>query len=343
MVNVVFLKDLAVLILSSIVLIYSGIVVVRSLVKLSYRLHVKEYILAFVLLAFSTSIPELFVGITSALNKSSILSLGNVIGANIMDVTFVIGVAAIIARRFPFRKKLVRSTSIYAVGIAAMPVALAAFGNELSRIDGIILIAVFFLYMWKMVKERKEEKKKLKGKEALEDGTKLKDAKGIKRIYFKIKNKLYFNIIMFVIGIALVFFSADYVTKAAINIAYELNLPRLLIGMILVAIGTTLPELVLEARIALTKMRDMAFGDPLGSVVINSTFIIGLVSLIYPIKIESIYFYTGGLFMIAATSLIAIMLNIKKELTWKDGILLLIVYMVFLIVQLSVKAVTEAL
>ncbi len=342
MVGVMFVKDLAILIISSVALIYSGLLVVRSLIKISYKMHVREYILSFVLLAMSTSIPELFVGITSALNKTPVLSLGNIIGANIMDVTFVIGVAAIVARRFPINTGLVRSTSIYAVGIAAVPIILALIGDGLSRIDGVILIIIFFVYMNRVLKQRKGLKSYLsikEEKEVLEEVKNSKEDSKLRRVYLRIKDEISFNFVLFVIGMALVFLSANFVTRSATGLAQDLGLSQLLIGMIIVSIGTTLPELVLEARIVIARRRDMAFGDPLGSVVVNSTFILGLVAFISPFSISSYSFYTGAMFLIAATSLLAIMLNTRKMLTWKDGVLMIIFYLIFIITQFSIKAI----
>lgn len=336
------IKDLTTLLLSSIALIYSGLLVVKSLVKLSYKLHVKEYILSFVLLAFSTSIPELFVGITSALQNNQVLSLGNVIGANIMDVTFVSAIGAIIARRIPLKNKLVRGTSIYMVGIASLMVILALIGNQLSRIDGVILIAVFLLYMHRLYKQKTETKplgKKTEKKVLQENHA--GDHRKFMVFYKRIRDETWFNVVLFIVGISIVFLSAKLVTNSAVGMANDLSLPILLMGMIIVSVGTTLPELVLEARISLARRWNMSFGDPMGSVVVNSSLILGIVSLINPIMIDSTLFLFGAVFLIVSTIILALMISTKKEITWKDGLILLLVYFIFLIVQLNMKAISS--
>ncbi len=340
MLSIGIVKDLAILLLSSIALIYSGLIVVKSLVKLSYKMHVKEYVLSFILLAFSTSIPELFVGITSALQKKPLLSLGNIIGANIMDVTFVAGIGVIIARKIKMKNKMVKSTSIYMVGIVSLMILLALIGNQLSRLDGVILIAVFFLYMSKLYSQKTETKplgKKTEKKVLEEDH--MEDNRKLVVIYRKIRDETWFNIFLFLIGISIVFLSAKLVTNSALNIANDLSLPILLIGMIIVSVGTTLPEIVLEARISLAKRWNMSFGDPMGSVVVNSSLVLGIVSLINPIIIDSMLFIFGAMFLIASTTILAIMMNTKKEITWKDGLMLLLIYFIFLIVQLDLKTI----
>ncbi len=340
MLSIGMIKDFIILLLSSIALIYSGLIVVKSLVKLSYKMHVKEYVLSFILLALSTSIPELFVGITSALQKNPLLSLGNILGASIMDVTFVAGIGAIIARKIKMKNKMIKSTSIYMVGIVSLMILLALIGNQLSRIDGVILIAVFFFYMGKLYRQKTETKplgKKTEKKVLEEDG--MKDNRKLVRFYKRIRDETWFNIILFIIGMTIVFLSAWLVTNSAVNIANDLSLPILLIGMIIVSVGTTLPELVIEARISLAKRWNMSFGDPMGSVVVNSSLILGIVSLISPIMIDSILFVFGAMFLIASTVILAIMMNTKKEITWKDGLVLLLVYFIFLIVQLNLKSI----
>ena len=330
-------KEVAILLIASIALIYSGLLVVKALVRISYKLRIKEYILTFVLLAFSTSIPELFVGITSALNKNPSLSLGNIIGANILDSTFVIAIALIIARNFKVSGNLARSTSIYAVGMASFPVLLGPIGGELSRIDGGLLMLSFFIYMGTVLKKSKVRKQAIEKKDekALGDGSNMVDGGKIKKAYLRIKDELFFNVFLFILGMIAVFFSAKYVTSSAIDISNTLGLPSILVGMIIVSIGTTLPELMLEIRIAIAKIRGMAFGDPIGSIVVNSTFILGLVALIQPIETSSREFFLGSMFTIAATSILAILLNTKKQLTWKHGLMLLLLYFIFLIIQLN--------
>ncbi|MEK6862304.1 MAG: sodium:calcium antiporter [Nanoarchaeota archaeon] len=342
MLSVGIVEDIIIFLLSLITLIYSGLLVVKSLVKLSYKMHVKEYILSFILLGLSTSIPELFVGITSALQKKPLLSLGNIIGASIMDVTFVSAIGAIIARRIPLKNKMVKSTSIYMVGIVSLMVILALIGNQLSRIDGVILIAVFFFYMSKLYKQKTETKplgKKTEKKVLEEDHE--GDHRKLIVFYKKIRDEVWFNFILFIIGISVVFLSAKLVTNSAVGIANDFSLPVLLVGMIIVSVGTTLPELVLEARISLAKRWNMSFGDLMGSVVVNSSLILGIVSLISPIMIDSILFIFGAMFLIVSTAILAIMMNTKKEITWKDGLILLLVYFIFLIVQLNLRFISS--
>jgi len=120
-------------------LILSGYLLVKTLSKIAVFLKLSEFIIAFIIMAFATSIPELFVGISSAISKNPALSLGNVIGSNIVDLTFIIGIAVVLARGITINKE-VRKDSLYMFLIALIPIILMLIGNGLSRIDGVILV-----------------------------------------------------------------------------------------------------------------------------------------------------------------------------------------------------------
>src|SRR3989338_694406 len=134
--------------ISCLVLVASGGYLVKLIVKIASYLKLSEFVVAFIIMAFATSIPELFVGINSAIGGNPALSLGNVIGSNIADLTLVIGIAALLGRGIKPKNFRIKKDSLFMFLTALVPVALMIFDQTLSRTDGVILISIFIIYIW---------------------------------------------------------------------------------------------------------------------------------------------------------------------------------------------------
>ena len=309
--------DVLILILSCIVLVFSGSQLVKALSKIAYFLRINEFAIGFIVMAFSTSIPELFVGITSALAKNSALALGTVIGANIANLTFVIGIAVILARSIKIESKKIQKDALYMVFIAAIPIGLMLLGNQLSRVDGIILIAIFLFYMYHLIKERREFKKEVEE---------------------RIKHwDVVVNVIIFILSLILLFLSANFVVDYATKMSMELLLPPILVGLFFIAIGTTLPELTFNIQAVMKKHPEMALGDTIGSVVINSTLVLGVTAIIYPITADFLLFFSSALLMLVIAFIFATFVESGKRLYLKEGIALLLLYTFFIIIEFYIR------
>ncbi|MBW3019333.1 sodium:calcium antiporter [Candidatus Woesearchaeota archaeon] len=309
--------DLGVFIASCLVLVFAGGLLVRSLAKLASFLRMSEFVLAFLLMAISTSIPELFVGISAALQGTPSIALGTVIGSNIADLTLVAGVAALLGRGLKLKSRKIRKDAYVMFGIALLPVVLMAIGKQLSRLDGAILLGVLGLYLIRLIVQKK------KYHATFHDHVSRWGVLG----YF----------IVFVASILLLYFSSRYVVDAGSALAFDLSLPAIFIGLFFIAIGTSLPELVFESRAVLKGSSEMALGDLIGSVVFNSTLVLGIVALISPITANVFLFMTSSFFMIVVCLLFAVFLESGKGITWKEGVVLLFMYVLFLIVELNLK------
>jgi len=293
----------------------SGNLVVRSLSKIAKHYQMQEFVLGFILIAISTSIPELFVGIFSALNKIPAISLGDVVGANIVDLTVVIGAAALLGKRVKVEKEINKKDIFYTTLIAFLPILLF-LDQQLSRIDGIILLFVFSLYIIRLIIQRKHFKM-------------LKD--GITRM------QIIEEVIIFLISLAILLLSARFIVDIASQIAIELALPQVLVGLVIVGIGTTLPELSFETNSVRKGFSGMALGDLLGSVVLNSSLVLGLAALIYPIKADFLPFLIGALFLMLILGIFAIFAKTGRKITRKEGLILLMFYALFVIVSILAR------
>ena len=301
------------------VLVASGGLLVKSLSKIASFLRVSEFVVGFIIMGIATTIPELFVGIASALRKTTSLSLGNVIGSNIVNITLILGIVILLSKGIEIKSPTMKSDALYAFFISTIPIILMGIGRSLSRVDGIILLSVYLIYTWWLIKARKEFRKELKER--------------VKRW------EIVGYTIVFAACLAVLFVSAYFVTKYAELLAIDFGMPEIMIGLFLVAIGTSLPELVFGIRAATMKHPTMAIGDIAGAVVSNSTLVLGITALIYPITAHFLSFIVSGSFMIVACFLFATFIESGNRLYWKEGVAMVLIYILFIIVQFYIKAI----
>ena len=131
----------------------------------------------------------------------------------------------------------------------------------------------------------------------------------------------------------MLFFCANFVVEYAGLLSIGIALPTIMISLFLVAIGTTLPELVFETRAVLTGHSEMALGNLIGSVVVNSTLVLGITALIYPITANFLLFVVGAIFMIIIAFLFATFVESGSKLYWKEGVSLILFYIFFCIIE----------
>jgi len=324
--------ELSIFAVACIFLVTSGSIVLKSLVKIASTLKIKEFIMGAVLVAFFTSIPELFVGISASLKGLPDLIIGTIIGSNISDLTLVIGTAILFGRGLTITDPSIKRNAVYMTAIAALPIILMLIGNQLSRIDGVILLMVFVWYIFNLIRNQRKYTKELNQQVELQQRVTLS-------YVVKMASVLLLNSIMFIVGVVLLFFSAELVTEYAIILSMALFLPPILIGLFFVALGTSLPELVFEIRSVLAKHGDLALGDIIGSVVANSALVLGIAALINPIQTNFLFFVTSATFMIVMAFLFMAFVENDRGITWREGLALLLLYTFFIIMEVSLNTV----
>ncbi|MBW2977609.1 sodium:calcium antiporter [Candidatus Woesearchaeota archaeon] len=301
------------------VLIISGSWVVKYLTKVAVFLRLSEYVLGFLLMAVATSIPELFVGISSGLARNTALSLGNVIGSNIANVTIIIGISILLAKGLDIKSRKTRVESIYMTVIVILPIALTFIGGHLSRLDGIILLGVFGYYTRVLWKQRKEFKKTAEGKVP--------------------RWQIVADVLMLIGSVIILFLSSQFVVKYASSLAVGFNLPPIIIGLFLVAIGTSLPELVFGTHAILKGHGQMALGNIIGSCIANATLVLGVTGVIYPVASNFLLFITSGVFMITVCFIFATFVGVGRKLYWMEGVSLILLYTFFIITQYYLRGI----
>lgn len=276
---------------------------------------VPPILIGLTIVAFGTSAPEAAVSINAALIGSNEIALGNVIGSNIFNLLMVIGVAAIInplkiqrttiLKEFPFA--ILTSVVLFIVG--ADIVLQKTSTNIISRADGLILIALFFVFIYYLVEMA------IMSKEDYKDDVK--------------KISLQKSIIITIVGVIGIMFGAEWVVDSSSAIAIHFGMSKSLVGLTFVAVGTSLPELVTSVVAAIKKESDIAMGNVIGSNMLNVLFVLGISATIRPIPMSPTIIY-DMVFLLAVTLLTFIFSITKKTIFKSEGVILTLLYITYM-------------
>lgn len=307
------------------ILVKSTELVMGAIKKLSTKAQIGQFGLTAFLLAFATSLPELVVGIVASVEHESALVLGNVLGSNIADLSLVIGGAAFAGGGFRVMGQFLRRDLFLTFFAGALPLLLL-LDSGLSRLDGLVLLVVYAVYVVTVLREKSREI----GEEELKEPA-------LKRFFSFVNRKhVERDFGKFLLGVGLLLFASHMIVQLAESIATGFGVPVLLIGLFLVAVGTSLPELAFQIRAVRERRISMALGDLLGSVVANSTFILGVSALISPMRLNgglTPYLYATMGFVVIFMSF-WVFVSTKKKLEKWEGVALIAMYVVFLLVEI---------
>lgn len=316
-----FLLYILIFIVSSLSLYFAGEWLVKGLIQIAKFLAWREFVVGFLIMAFATSISNLFVGISSAFHKIPQLSFADVVGGNVIDLTLAISLAALIANGIPAESRLIQNSAIFTGFVAILPLLLILDGL-LGRGDGLILIFTFFFYIgWLFSKEDRFKK--------IYDGeiSSVKEFKTFLQDLGRI-----------ILGVIILLLSAEGIVRSAAFFAETLNVPLAFIGILIVGLGTSLPEIYFALVSARKKENWLILGDLMGSVIIVSTFVLGIVALIYPIKILDFSpFLIARFFLIISVLFFFLFLRTGQKITKKEAVILLFLYFTFIFSEILLK------
>lgn len=283
------------------------------------KLSISPLLVGLTIVAFGTSSPEATVSILAALENNAGMVLGNIIGSNIFNITVVLGITAMIApltvQNETVRKEIPFSLLAGIVLIVLMAdVALeGAAGNLVSRGDGLIILlffGVFLYYVFEMALKNR--------------------AKSDDNVNADIGSSWMRNIIFTVGGLAAIIFGGRLVVDSATEIALSLGMSETLVGLTIVAIGTSLPELITSVTAALKKKGDIAIGNAVGSSIFNIFFVAGSASMVAPLALDAKIF-TDTWIMILLTVLLLIFSRTRYSIGRIEGSVLVVAYIVYLV------------
>lgn len=325
------------------VLARSGSLVVKSLTRIAAYYHWSEFLVAFVLVSFATTLPEFFVGISAALNKTPSLSLGNLVGGNIVNLTLVMGLAAVLSRGIKIRSDIAHKDALYTFLIVLIPVILLLDGI-LSRLEGGFLILVFLIYFFRLFYINQKHfpgfiirifnvlKLPTGGETFVQE---YETPTGEE----KSKKEIFREYIWFGAAVIFLILSAQAIVLLSVHLARGLGLPMVLLGLVIVSIGTTLPELTFGIRAVIAGRKEMILGNLFGAMAVNLALILGVVALIQPVVLgESIYLFLLSAFLMLGVFLIfTLFIRTKDRLSWQEGLGLILFYLVFVVLEFLVK------
>lgn len=253
-------------------LLMGGELLVRGAVASAKSLGVSPLLIGLTLVGFGTSTPELVTSVTAALNGSPGIAVGNVVGSNIANVLFILGLSALIYPLTVNPKGFKRDALMLA--ISTLVCLVVVLHGEMYRWVGCIFVAGLLMYVVYVA----IQEKRIPDEAALVAEHRAEDAR-------KGPTSILLSVGMAIVGIAITIFGARYLVDGSIALAKGLGVSDTIIGLTIVAVGTSMPELVTSVMAALRKHADVAYGNIVGSNIFNVLFILGTTSIIQPIQI----------------------------------------------------------
>lgn len=247
------------------------------------KLRIPALVIGLTIVAFGTSAPELATSIISASKQSVGIAIGNILGSNICNILLILGLSASIAV-LPIQKDSLKIDLPVLLGASVLLIVFGVTGNEISRIEGGIMTAILVVYTTFLIvnalKNRKDD-----GIEDLENHAVVAETeeKGFDAWYSKMKSHSWFLLVILVLGLGVVVGGAMMAVEGAKSIAGMIGISENIIGLTVVAIGTSLPELITSVVAAKKGETDIAVGNIVGSNLFNILFVGGLSSLVFPL------------------------------------------------------------
>jgi cation:H+ antiporter len=315
------------LVIGFVLLIKGADWLVGSASKLAKSFGVSSLIIGLSVVAFGTSAPEATIGIFSGIKHTNAITLGDVIGSSIANIALIIGISALLSPLI-VDKSILKKEIPMSFGIQVLFIVLAVIGGVVSRFDGMLLLAFFLLflyYLWSSAKRSSAdmiaEEKNMNQNEAGLDQTTYDN-----RINANYRLKL---VLFLGIGLACLIFGGNMVVDSSVSIAHAFGLSEALIGVTIVALGTSLPELVTCVVAALKKESDIAVGNIIGSNIFNILFVLGMSSTINPIKMSrGVYWDIAA--MLISTLLLFGLAVFRKKVKRSGGVALVGFYILFI-------------
>lgn len=314
------------LLLGLVVLLVGGEFLVRGATNFAYSIKISPMVVGLTIVAFGTSAPELLISLKAALADGADLAMGNVIGSNICNLTLVMGVTCL------FYPIFVQDNSIkvdwgMTIGSSVLLFFFANENNQIDRYEGIIFVLVLAVYTYMLIDmSRKETIEKENAAEKSGDEEEIPDVKGL---------KLFKEIGFFIAGCVLLKFGADWFVGGATEIAEDFHVSGGVIGLTLVALGTSLPELVASSIAAYKKNTDLALGNLLGSCIFNNLSILGITSIVKELHVDAVYVESHMLWMIGIMLVLLPMMITRRRIAGIEGVILLAIYVAYIYFVLS--------
>ena len=311
------------LIISLVLLVVGANWLVDGSAAIARRYHISEYIIGATIVGMGTSMPELVVSVISGIEGHPEIAIGNVVGSNIFNVFLILGITALMMPIKYTRSNIRRDIplniafSLFGMGLCAMSLYLhGEYG--LGRIEGLLLLACFAFYLWYSIRSDQKQSTAGMDEEVEVDLGRYKS--------------MMVCVLSIILGLCGLIFGGDMFVDSASTIAREWGVSEAVIGLTIVAGGTSLPELVSSVIAVSKKKGQMALGNIVGSNIFNLLLILGVSSLIQPLSMGEITFVDWGVMVFSALMLFVASFAFKKRVLDRgDAILFLLIYIAYMV------------
>ncbi len=303
--------DFIVFIISMGALIWGAEFIIKESERIALHYNISEFIIGATLIALGTSLPEMAASIAASAKGQSDMAIANVIGSNIMNISLVLGSVFLIAKKIAPKRDLFFKDSAWLL-FPAIIFPLMILDGSLSRIDGFLLFAMMGAYVLFLVQSHNEEE--------------------IAQIDEELKKEP-FNwpktVGLLLVGFVFVVIGADYAIESAASIAKSSGISEWIIGLLLIAFGTSLPELVVSIKAARKGKADMSIGNIIGSNMANTSVVLGSAAMTKPLAID-LSTSSFDIFLMMGITIMLVFITANKLYTKASGVMLLIVLAIFL-------------
>lgn len=281
--------------------------------KIADKFGIPQLIIGLTIVAMGTSAPEAAVSISAALkntaeNNSAAIAIGNILGSNILNVLLILGITSVIVT-IPVQLSTIKIELPFMILVTCLLAGIGYFKGYLGKIDGLILWVLFIAYLVYLMRNAKKGKE-----EPNEEPTSL-----------KVNENMLMLVVLLVIGVVAIVCGSNIAVDAATSLARIFGMNERLIGLTIVAFGTSLPELITSITAALKKNADIAVGNIVGSNIFNILFVIGTTALITDVPYNNSFNF-DSIVCIATSILLLLCVFRKKKLERMHGVIMLVVF-----------------
>jgi cation:H+ antiporter len=303
--------NILMLLLSLILLVKGATMSTRYAVKVAESFRLSKYVVGFIIIAIISILPETLISINSAIAGVPEVGLGTLFGSNVADLTLIFAIIIFVTKKnITIESKILKNHIIYPI-IMLIPIVLGLDGYY-GRLEGISLIIIGLVFYYFAFKNNNEPK--------LENVPKENRTKYI--------SLLVFSMLILLLG-------SHFAVVSTTQIAENIGITPIIIGMIIMGLGATIPELLFSIKSVQMNDDSLAVGDILGTVLADATIVVGILALINPFYFPTRIIYVTGVFMVIASFLLFYFMKSGKTLTKKESFILLIFWILFVLIELS--------
>jgi cation:H+ antiporter len=291
------------------ILYYGGDFLVTGSIRLGQRFRLSPFIIGATVVGFGTSSPELAVSILAAIKGAPELAVGNVIGSNVANVGLVLGLTAFLIPLTIAKRRLKEEAPVFL--LTTFLVMVLVWNFSLTRVEGWVMILLLIIYLW--VSFRKKEESEIE----VEEETRFWAEKGP-----------FFQFLLVIFGLVLLISGARLMVEGAVGIAQTLGVSEWFIGISIVALGTSLPEIVSSLMAAKRGHGELAIGNVFGSNIFNILMVLGATAMVKPLAIQE-PIHADLIFTTGLSCFLILLIRMENALTKKDGFILLVCYAIY--------------